>query len=857
MGKSLEFTNEELKRLALALLEADGEQKVIAILRRHRLWDDSGLWRNFGDTDNNYSTIGNQQSRPEAALVEKLVNCVDSRLLNECLARGIDPESSAAPQSIREAVARFFEDAPKPTATNGLMRNWPATRQLEQARHISVAVTGARPREGDPCLTIVDLGEGQTPARVPDTFLSLDRRNKQRIAFVQGKFNMGGTGALKFCGKDNLQLLITRRNPALVAKMRSKDPKAEQWAVTVVRRERPLNGTGGARNSIYKYLAPIGADSNPGKGEILSFRAGSLPLMAEKNEPYKRAVSWGSAIKLYEYEIKGKSHALRPDGLLGRMELLLPGVALPIRVHECRDFRGHEGSFENTLVGLSARLEANRAQNLEEGYPTSVPFTVNGERMVAQIYAFKPGKADTYRSNEGVIFVVNGQTHGSLPKTFFERKTVRMQRLASSLLIAVDCSDLTVGAREDLFMNSRDRLSNGPFRWAIEDQLEDLIGRHPGLRELQERRRNEELREELSEAKPLEEVIDRILKSSPSLARLFLLGQRVGKPFRGEAGGEGGGRGKEQGGAPFRGKRHPTFFKFHRRPAGESIARTAELGRKCRIKFETDVENEYFSRSQVPGRYVIEVVDGPLEGQQLDSNVVLFNGIANWSISFPENALSIGDEVAVQCTVMDDALVEPFVNLARIRFVQPGVREGGKDGKRDEKGSGGDKTGTGMGPGSGGSGQKPGGEMPMGIQLPRPHRVHKGDEAWKARGFDEFSACTFVEDAVPGNDDASELSFYVNVDNRYLQTDLKEGEDDASLREAKFVYGNVLVALALIHSNRVDNEKEKDNGEESSLVKRVEWVTRAMAPFLVPMIDSLGGLSEEEVSALAQRGDDE
>ncbi|GAI12377.1 unnamed protein product, partial [marine sediment metagenome] len=32
-----------------------------------------------------------------------------------------------------------------------------------------------------------------------------------------------------------------------------------------------------------------------------------------------------------------------------------------------------------------------------------------GERMTAKIYAFKKGRTETYRKNEGIIFTVNGQ----------------------------------------------------------------------------------------------------------------------------------------------------------------------------------------------------------------------------------------------------------------------------------------------------------------------------------------------------------------------------------------------------------------------------------------------------------------
>jgi hypothetical protein len=46
-------------------------------------------------------TIGNQQSRPDAALAERVVNAVGATLLSKCLERGIDPEGPNAPQSMR------------------------------------------------------------------------------------------------------------------------------------------------------------------------------------------------------------------------------------------------------------------------------------------------------------------------------------------------------------------------------------------------------------------------------------------------------------------------------------------------------------------------------------------------------------------------------------------------------------------------------------------------------------------------------------------------------------------------------------------------------------------------------------
>ena len=87
---------------------------------------------------------------------------------------------------------------------------------------------------------------------IPETFLSIDKNNKLSIHFVQGKFNMGGTGALRFCGEHSLQLLITRRNPEILAMQKDRsDPTQERWGFTVVRRQRPLPGAGGVKNSVF------------------------------------------------------------------------------------------------------------------------------------------------------------------------------------------------------------------------------------------------------------------------------------------------------------------------------------------------------------------------------------------------------------------------------------------------------------------------------------------------------------------------------------------------------------------------------------------------------------------------------
>lgn len=855
--------NEDAKRLCIELLHADTEDAVISLLKKAGLWENKNLWRLYGDRDGNYSTIGSQQSRPEAALVEKLVNAVDARLMNECLVAGIDPESDKAPKDIRHAVASFIEKRELTGEIGGSLQSWSRSQRLAQSQFITLAATGSKTL---PCLTIADCGEGQSPHRMPETFLSIDKSNKLRIRFVQGKYNMGGTGALRFCGRNSIQLIISRRNPEILKRAGTRVESDDMWSFTVVRRERPIGEVGAVRNSVYRYLSPRNAEQKPERGDLLRFSSEELVVMPDGNKAYARSIPFGSCIKLYEYDMKGfKSNVLMGTGLLSRLEALLPEVALPIRVHECRAYSGHEGSFANSLVGLTARLAENRGGNLEDSYPTSTPFKVHGHEMVAVIYAFKGDKGDSYRTNEGIIFTINGQTHGAIPKTFFSRTNVKMGRLAKSLLIVVDCSGISDDAREDLFMNSRDRLSGHELRKALEEALEDLVAHHQGLRELRERRRTEEISDRLKDSKPLEDVLRTMLKSSPTLARLFLLGQRLHRPHNvgGSGGGTGGGGGSDDHKkADFVGKQHPTYFRPFRKAYGDTIKRNAEIGRRCRIKFETDVNNDYFSRESYKGHYNVEVLSGPLEGADLDNALTPHNGIANWSVSIPEDRVNEGDELTLQFSVTDDTLTEPLVNVARLKMVpqsKPADHEGGH---RDSKG-GDDQAGEGGSGsrGSGGNAGKNGNPGDSGIQLPDVIPVKRGDPIWIEHGFDESTACKIVEDA-KGNEDAEDsmFTFYVNVDNLALAAELKDSKDDVAVERAKFIHGNVLIALALLHEHRSSRKTasvERENGAESETIEAVvERTTRAIAPFLIPMIDFLGSLTAEEAAGVAQAGDE-
>ena len=243
--------------------------------------------------------------------------------------------------------------------------------------------------------------------------------------------------------------------------------------------------------------------------------------------------------------------------------------------------------------------------------------------MRVSIFAFKRGQSRKYSDTEGVIFSINGQTHGYLSKSFFSRHSVKMSYLADSLLVLVDCSDFDSRSREDLFMNSRDRLRAGDLRSNIISELEELIRSHAGLKELRENRRREDIENKLEDSKPLADIIESILKKSPTLSKLFIEGVRIPNPFKVK-------KGKAQ--EEFKGKKYPSYFKLIKEYPVDKPKLTPQ-NVKLRVQYKTDVENEYFNRDSDPGTFSLFLNNDKYTNFSLN----LWNGVASLNIQLPDN----------------------------------------------------------------------------------------------------------------------------------------------------------------------------------------------------------------------------
>lgn len=780
--------NEEIKKLALSLARAETEKEVVHILERALLWSESSAWKDLDNNNGNWSVGGNQQSGADSALVEKIINSVDAVLIRECLREGIRPDSNDAPKSIADAQKRFFK------IHNGKLSSIDANFRTKLAENICLVATGGKGYGVNPSYSIIDTGEGQTPERFPDTFLSLTKSNKARVQFVQGKFGMGGTGIFRFGSPEhNLQLIISKRDPGIKDEIVN-----DRWGVTIIKRVPP---TGNMRSSVLRYLAP--------EGKILSFTAESLPLLpGEYPKMYEALLEHGTFIKIYEYELTGLKTNVKFD-LYYRLSLLMPNIALPVMLYERRS--GYKGrSHHIVLSGLSVRLDEDKRENLEENFPSSGELTVRGQKMDFLVYVFQKEQKEKYARNEGVIFTVNGQVHGSLPKSFFERKAVGMSYLSDSILVLVDCTKLDRGMQEKLFMNSRDRLAGGPLQNEIESQLEDVIKNHPGLKALRERRRREDIENKLQDSKPLADVLENIIKKSPSLSSLFMQGVRIQNPFNLTGVIEHG---------EFKGKNFPTYFTLVKEYSKEK-PKLCPINRKFRIQYETDASNDYFNRDKEPGELTLKINNVPIEDYSLN----LWNGLATLTIGLPQNS-KVGDMMHFQTTVIDYTRVEAITSEFCVRVEEPQTKTEGHEGERKKPSS--KETGKDR--------QKP-------SYLDIPNAIEIRRDEWKKYNFDERSALKVVD----AGEDAG-YDFFINMDNVYLQMEIKENSKiDPRLLEARFKYGMVLLGISLLDfEERKKRESSHNTDETISIYERIFDFSKAVSPTLLPMISSLGDLDLE------------
>ena len=764
------ISNENLfKQLYFSKTEKDVED---VILNNPNVFRDDN-WFPLDGNENMFGIVRNQQSSPIAALVEKVTNSIDAILVKKCLEFGVQPDSREAPRSMEEALRLFYPD----------YKNWDLKQnRRKQAEDIQIIADGP-PRETS--VIIYDNGEGQHPEKFEDTFLSLVRGNKINIQFVQGKYNMGGSGALVFCGKKRYQLIASKRFDG-----------TGNFGFTLIRQRKVGDTVSNRRSSHFEYLKI--------DNQIPNFPLDDIDLKL-----YRRNFKTGSIIKMYSYQFPSGYSGFAQDLNQSLNEFLFEPT-LPILTVDTKERYPNNKVLELDLYGLKRRLEESQSEYIETYFSEEYVDELFGKAKVT-CYVFKP-KTEKYdvkkskeiirsrffKNNMSVMFSINGQVHGSYTSEFITR-TLKFNLLKEYLLIHVDCTDMDLDFREELFMASRDRLKQGEEA----NILRDYLGKKLRKSQLDEinRRRKESIGLENEDTT---ELIKSFAKNLPKDSDLFKLLQNTLKleEKREEK--------KERKAAtykpktevrPFLPQRFPTFFKLHNKNKELNIISLPKNGEKV-IKFDTDVENDYFDRSEYPGDLEISILKvkrtnetgGTQEGFGEDIagllNIVKSSpnqGTIKFTME-PRDELNVGDEIEIKASLTAPGEVFEEIILVKVSNKEaPKEKIPQKDDSEDH------------------------------IGLPKLHKVK--EDSWEKleehgieMGYDT------VMHLVSEGDQLQEI--YINLDSKvFLKHRSKlKGEEQILVAEKKYissVYFHTLFLYMITKKRKYSISVEKETGFEN------------------------------------------
>lgn len=657
------------------------------ILNSNAIFQDQNNWFPLGGSDNNFATIENQQSSSIGALIEKFTNSIDAILMKKCYEKNIDPKSQDAPKTMQEAVELFYENKD----------DWLNSSFVKiESSNIQVIADGTRKREGqrsrngkvpyDTSLIIYDNGEGQNPQDFESTFLSIGKGNKNNILFVQGKYNMGGTGAIVFCGKNRYQLIASKRYD-----------KNGKFGFTLIRKH-PFSDKDKKtkKNTWYEYFKI--------DNQIPSFDIDDLDLGL-----HERKFTTGSIIKLYSYDLPEGARSVISKDLKDRVDEYLFEPALPMLMIDKEERYPKDRNLQRVSFGLKQRLE--KVNNDGNKYLYKYFTIEHDSKKIGKAditsYIFKTRiedknvsetrntiKNEFFRSGMYVVFTMNGQVQGHLTSEF-TTKSLKFPLLKDHLLMHIDCTNMDYDFRSQLFMASRDRLKQGEeYRLLRETLAKEL--KNSELEEIHKERKDtisidgnntSDLVKTFTKDLPLNSDILKMLNNTFELEKRNDKKQHNTNKQKHK---------KQEKEEEFKPKRFPSFFKLSNSKNGTNVVKI-QKGKSKNIQFDTDVEDHYFDRDDDSGELNISILSvknnnakgGNLFGEpkEISDNFNISKSSPNdgkIKISLePSKNLDIGDSLEIKAE-----LTSPEGNMEEIimiEIIEPQKEKVKKEKEREDK----------------------------------------------------------------------------------------------------------------------------------------------------------------------------
>jgi hypothetical protein len=540
-------------------------------------WD----WRPLGGRLNN---AGNVEliTEPGPPIIERATNGIDAMLELGFQTAGCP---ALTPVSPRAAAEQWFSI--KGGTVSGLKEDRTLISKL--ATNVIIEVFDS----GDPkmpTLSVLDKGIGQHPDDLPVTILSLGESNKIGKQYLCGAFGQGGSSSFAWC---KYTAIISRKRPEHI------NGKSDLVGWTVVRQYDSPE----LKNYTYQYLVTA-------KKEVPAF---SPTLLSGTNFDY------GTYICHISYRMERLSGPWSMVGYRYFDNLLFD----PVFPYTIKDYRASSSfSISRYMGGARSRLDGASVEYFNEyqaglgddGFlgirywvfkekrrseqSTAVGNDVTTENDPDKTTDTKGVRIESYLesdktpgSSRTIVITLNGQRHAYLDKSFIKQS--RYPLLADSLLVQVDCDQLSRQRKKGLFPATRSGIVSGEKRLElIENCIKEALENDERLKQIQNERINRTLaavdEERESEVRRL---LDRLIS--------------VTKPFEGAGAETGEGEGQQKKGEKkYRAKDPPTYFRF----SEENQTLSIEAGSQRVIDVVTDGPDELLTRTRHKGKLALDAV---------------------------------------------------------------------------------------------------------------------------------------------------------------------------------------------------------------------------------------------------------
>lgn len=635
------------REVCFRLLDCESESAVDQVIAAVPELSDAANWYPIDGRETNFNVVTNQASTGGKALTELCTNMVDAVLMKHAHLKGISLTGPDAPQSVIAGVRDLVELR---GARSGVLAEVDDRRYLREfaEENLVIGVTGGTRRGTAMCFTFVDNGEGQNASDFEDTFLSLSKGNKSAIPFVQGKYNMGSSGVLTYCGRRWYKLIVSRRYDG-----------TSTWGWTLVRR-RPGSGM-----PVAEYVKPA--------GKIPEFPADAVlrPMKLQSGQrDDKVSRDTGTIVKLYSYQMGAavSFRNIRESLNENLVSTVLPFRLMDYRVRPQRTGRRAQGVDERQVEGMEFLLlrrdveEESADDNDEQVYEPGREQHIGdidhpdlGHITLRCIVLGKelPGWLRSPRNSSRVFHAVNGQVQYKQNRAYLSTGC-KLPGLKDRIVVIVDASDLSEAAHNDVWKGDRENIRETEIGQLYKSEVTALLQRSDYLKELQQRIAREETENLVEESQV--SLFQGLVNADPSIAQLLPGGSLVTLP------GHIGRGGVEP--PEYTGQYSPTFLELVSRQIQENGAEIAVDGRRA-VSFRTDAVNDYLTRPDNRGRII--TIGGLRERFSYTSS--LRDGRLTITFTALPDRVSPGDEIAFTVGLLDDAMPEPVTTDMRLLVV--------------------------------------------------------------------------------------------------------------------------------------------------------------------------------------------